>query len=223
MTIKKTTFPAWYNYFILTLSVYVVLELSLEVILNLASATERILSLIDLGICFIFLFDWIFFFIRADKKGEYAKKRIIDLIASIPFAQALRPLRILRIFRLVRTLRIVKGLKGAIPILRILLKNPARSALTIYSTLTLIIYFYCSIGLYNFEKDLNESISNFGDILWMAFTTLTSVGYGDIYPVTSGGRIFAVVLVVVGMGLFSLMTAEIATFFIRVVSEEKHE
>jgi voltage-gated potassium channel len=78
-----------------------------------------------------------------------------------------------------------------------------------------VIYFYCSLGLYNFEKGNNASISCFGDVLWMAFTTLTSVGYGDIYPVTTGGRILAALLVVTGMGLFCLLTAEIATVFLR--------
>ncbi len=77
-----------------------------------------------------------------------------------------------------------------------------------------VIYFYCSLGLYNFEKGINPNISNFGDVLWMAFTTRTSVGYGDIYPVTASGRILAAILVVTGMGFFSLLTAEIATVFL---------
>lgn len=129
--------------------------------------------------------------------------------------QVLRPLRALRIVRLVRVLRLFRGAKGALPILRFLLKNPARSALTIYLAVTMIVYFYCSLGLYNFENGINPAISSFGDVLWMAFTTLTSVGYGDIYPVTGGGRIFAAILVTTGLGLFSLLTAEIATVFLQ--------
>lgn len=105
--------------------------------------------------------------------------------------------------------------------MRFLLKNPARSALTIYLTVMTVIYFYCSLGLYNFENGINPSISNFSDVLWMAFTTLTSVGYGDIYPTTGEGRILAAILVVTGMGLFSLLTAEIATVFLRWVRENK--
>ena len=57
----------------------------------------------------------------------------------------------------------------------------------------------------------------------MAFTTLTSVGYGDIYPVTTGGRVMAVILVVTGMGLFSLVTAEFATFILGAIRKGQPE
>jgi len=201
----------------LILSIYVVLQLSFEVILDLSERTQLILTWIDFTICIVFLLDWFFFFLRSTEKKQYLKTRFIDLVASIPFTQILRPLRILRIVRIVRTLRIVRSLKGAFPLLRVLLKNPARSALSVYLTITLVIYFYCSVGLYNVEREVNSSISNFGDVLWMSFTTLTSVGYGDIYPVTGGGRILAAVLVITGMGLFSLLTAEIATLIMKIV------
>ncbi len=207
--------PTWYNVIILSLSVYVLLQLAIEIIITIPAKTSLILSRIDFAICVIFLGDWFFFLFKADNKKRYIKSRFFDLIASIPFVQVLRPLRALRIVRLVRVLRLFRGLKGASPVLRFLLKNPARSALTIYLSVMTVIYFYCSLGLYNFEKSINPAISSFDDVLWMAFTTLTSVGYGDIYPVTGGGRILAAILVVTGMGLFSLLTAEIATVFLR--------
>jgi voltage-gated potassium channel len=70
---------------------------------------------------------------------------------------------------------------------------------------------------------VGSTIGNFGDDLWMSFTTLTSVGYGNIYPVTSGGHILAVVLMVSGMGLFSLVTAEIATLILHLVRSSSEE
>lgn len=210
----------WYDALILFLSIYVLVQLSLEIILTIPDNISLLLSWIDFSICVVFLIDWIVFFILSKNKKTYFKRRIFDLIASIPFTQILRPLRVLRVIRLTRTLRIMRGLKGANPVFRFLLKNPARSALTIYLSFTLLIYFYCSLGLYNFEKGFNASINNFGDVLWMAFTSLTSVGYGDIYPVTSGGRILAVILVTVGMGLFALVTAEIATVILKYVKAQ---
>jgi hypothetical protein len=68
----------------------------------------------------------------------------------------------------------MRGLKAAIPLLRVLLRNPARSALTLYLSATFLIYFYCCAGLDNFERDLNGAIDNFGDVMWRAFTTLTA-------------------------------------------------
>lgn len=209
-----------YDGLMLFLSVYVLLQLAIEVILPLPPPVNRALYWIDFAICMVFLADWMWFFIRSDNRRRYFRRRFIDLISSIPFSQALRPLRVFRVVRLVRTLRIVRGLKGAFPLMRVALANPKRSAMTVYGTLTLIIYFYCSVGLYSFEAGVNDSISSFADVLWMSFTTLTSVGYGDIYPVTAGGRILAAMLVMTGMGLFSLVTAEIATTILALLKNQ---
>lgn len=216
-----TTFGKKYDLFILSLCFYVLVELSIEIILRIPEPILKILNLIDLGVCIIFLFDWFYFFIKSDQKGKYFKTRLIDLIASIPFAQILRPFRILRTIRLVRTLKLLRGIKGTKSVFGMFLKNPARSAITVYLTLTGIVYFYCSLGLYTYESGVNEGINRFGDVLWMSFTTLTSVGYGDIYPVTTPGRILAAILVITGMGLFGLVTAEIATIIIRVMKDQE--
>ena len=220
MNSRKDSFGRKWDLIILLLSLYVVIELSITIILKLPANTQQVLDNIDLGICTIFLFDWFFFFFKAESKKKYFKRHFIDLVASIPFAQVLRPFRVLRIIRLTKTLRLLRGMKGSSTILKVFLKNPARSALTVYLSLTSIIYFYCSLGIYTYEFGVNESLNNFGDILWMSFTTLTSVGYGDIYPVTGPGRILAAVLVITGMGLFGLVTAEIASLFLRAMRRE---
>ncbi len=185
---ERMTFGKYYDLFMLILSVYVVLVLSLTVIIRIPERVVVILDWVDLAICIIFLLDWLFFLIRSSDKRRYVQRRIIDLAGSIPLVQILRPLRIFRIVRLAKALRLVRGgLKGSSRILKVLLENPARSALTIYLSLTFLIYFYCSLGLYTYEFGVNESIQSFGDVLWMSFTTITTVGYGDIYPVTTAG------------------------------------
>jgi voltage-gated potassium channel len=204
-----------YHGLILVLSIYVIGQLLMELVLDLSPATLNVLAWVDASIASLFLLDWFVFFVRSERKGEYLKTRWVDLIASIPFTQVLRPLRIFRVLRLARTLKVIRGLRGAVPILRTVTANPARSALTVYLSVTVVVYVYCSIGLYTFEKAANEQISGFPDVLWMAFTTITTVGYGDIYPVTGGGRIMAAILVLTGMGLLALLTAEIATFILR--------
>jgi voltage-gated potassium channel len=207
---------------ILALSVYVLLQLAIEVITDPPSSVTLVLEFIDFGICIIFLADWAIFFVAAGDKWDYTKRRIVDLIASIPFLQVLRPFRIFRIVRLVRVLRFVRGMKAIRPVLGFLARNRARSAFVLYLMITIVVYFYCSIGLYNFEKGVNQQIHGFGDILWMSFTTLTTVGYGDLYPITTGGRLMAGVLILTGFGLFGLLTAEFAAFILkRVKGEEK--
>ncbi len=220
VTKNKTKFSPW-DLIILVLSLYVLIELSLEIILTIPLKTLSILSTIDLFICIIFLFDWIYFFIRSESKSTYFKIRLIDLIASIPFANILRVFRIFRVFRLIKILRIVRSVKTIRPITKFFLGNPARSALSIYLGLTAVVFFYSALGIYNFERGINPNIHNFGDSIWLCFTSITSVGYGDIYPVTSEGRIFAAILVITGMGLFGLVTAEIATVFIKQFRNKK--
>lgn len=209
-----------YDSVILTLSVYVLLQLAVEVITELPEQVTHVLELVDFAICVVFILDWIFFFIVSPDKWGYTKQRIFDLIASIPLVQILRPFRIVRVVRLARVLRFARGAKALRPLLGFVTKNRARSAMAIYLFITLIVYFYCSVGLYNFEKGINDQIHGFGDILWMAFTTLTTVGYGDLYPKTTGGRLMAVALIITGLGLFSLLTAEFATFLLKKVKSE---
>lgn len=204
-----------YDTSILILSVYVLVQLSLEVVLSLPEPVTKALQVVDLAICCVFLVDWVVLFAVAPDKWQYTKRRFIDLAASLPYVQVLRPLRLLRIVRLARGLRLIRGAKGLRPVLSALMANPARSTLVIYLSVTVVVFFYCALGIYNFEKGMNEGIRSFGDVIWMSFITMTSVGYGDIYPRTTGGRIMAAVLVLTGMGLFSLLTAEFATYIIR--------
>lgn len=91
--------------------------------------------------------------------------------------------------------------------------------MSLYIVITTIIYFYGTLGIYNFEEGINKNISTFGDTMWMAFTTLTTVGYGDCYPITPGGRILCALLVLTGMGLFSLFTAEFAAYILKTVGK----
>ena len=209
----------WYDISMFILIFYVLIQLSLEFVVNFSEQTLHIFSGIDLFICIIFLSDWFFFLFKAENKWRYVKTRVLDLISSIPFAQILRPLRLLRFIRLTRSFRMIRGLRGASPLFKLIFKNPARSALSIYLFFTFVIFSYCSLGLYNFEYGVNDAIHNFGDIIWMSFTTLTTVGYGDMYPVTTGGRIMAGVLVITGMGLFGLLISEVATLLLELVKK----
>ncbi len=205
---------------ILCLTVYVLLQFSLEIILPIDERAGMLFRRIDFAICMLFLTDWIYYLILAQDKKHYLKTRSLDLAASIPFVQILRPLRFFRLVRIVRTLRLIRGIKATSPLAVFLFKTKSRSMLTVYLILTSAVYLYCSLGLYNFECGLNENIHGFSDVLWMSFTTITSVGYGDIYPVTGGGRVLAAVLVTTGMGLFSLLTAEFASLIIALSKKE---
>lgn len=207
----------YWDALIIVLSLYTVSGFFIEIVTKIPPAVVFWLDWFDFGICILFLIDWVGYFAASKDKWKYFKYHLLDLISSIPFVQILRPLRIARAARVVRLVRLVRGFRGAEKAFRILAKNRARSAMTIYISITAIIYLYGTLGIFNFEYGVNKNIKNFGDAMWMAFTTLTTVGYGDCYPVTGGGRVLCSLLVLTGMGLFSLFTAEFASFILKEV------
>lgn len=128
-----------------------------------------------------------------------------------------------RAFRLVRAIRIVRmlrGVKALIPIIRRIGMSRTQNILISYVIILTIVMMYCSLAFYSFEKGVNPNVNEFFDAIWWAFISITSVGYGDIYPLTFEGRIIGIVLTLLGMGLFSLITAGLASSFLQASQRE---
>jgi voltage-gated potassium channel len=89
------------------------------------------------------------------------------------------------------------------------------SALSFYSIYMILIFFYCSLAFYKFESVVNHGIKTYADAVWMTFTTISTIGYGDVYPATLEGRFIAVILVISGAGFFALLSGEFATILIK--------
>jgi voltage-gated potassium channel len=212
---KKT-----YDYFMLVLSLYVIVILAIDVITDWSDTTAMVFERIDLGICVIFLVDWFYFLLKAENKKKYCFVRFFDLVSSIPFAQFLRPFRVFRVVRLLRAFRLFQGIKGVARVLQYIATHQMRSALLIYLGCTGVILFYCTLGLYHFENGVNGKINGYGDVIWMALTTLSTVAYGDITPMTTGGRVLVLVLAVTGVGFFALVTAEIVAWSMKYVKKQ---
>ncbi|MBW6514278.1 MAG: ion transporter [Candidatus Syntrophosphaera sp.] len=206
-----------YKYFIFFLSLYVLIELSLEFILEFPPKLLQIVTVIDFFICLIFLGDWLYFFIKAEKKGRYFLYHIFDLVSAIPFIPSLRFLRVFRIFRFLR------GFRGIVGLFKAFQKKPMESALAFYMICLLIIFGYCSLAYNRYEVGVNPGLHSFGDAIWLAFTTLTTIGYGDVHPVTSDGRIVSAILVITGTGFFALLSGEFATLLIKATKKKEPE
>jgi len=202
-----------WEFFILILSFYVIIELAFEIIYQFNQQTIDLINTIDLAICVIFLGDFFYFLRKSENKKNYLKKHWIDFVASIPFMTFLRVFRLVRVMRIIRLLR---GLKGFNQIIRLIGTNKLQNILISYIVILILVMGYCSLAFYSFEKGVNNNVNNFFDAFWWAFITTTSVGYGDISPVTTEGRIIAMILALLGMGLFSLITAEIATVLMKI-------
>lgn len=212
---KDKTTP--YKYFIFFLSVYVLIELSLEFILEFPPALLQVFAVIDFIICLVFLGDWLYFFIKAEKKSAYFLGHFFDLISAIPFIPGLRFLRVFRIFRFLR------GFRGIVGLFKAFQRKPMESALAFYMICLLIIFGYCSLAYNRYEVGVNPGLHSFGDAVWLAFTTLTTIGYGDVHPVTTDGRIVSAILVITGTGFFALLSGEFATLLIKAYKNQSNE
>jgi voltage-gated potassium channel len=203
---------------ILVLSVYVVLELAAEVILPFPEGLQNTFDTIDFIICMIFILDFGVGFVASQGKWKYFKSHWFDLLSSIPFAMAFRLLRIVKVIRIVKLMKFAKllrGIKAIAPITRYFTRNKLRSILITYIIALVFVLFYCTLGFYMAERDVNDMVKNYGDAIWWGFITVTSVGYGDVFPKTTAGRLFGMALALCGMGLFSLVTAELSSKFLK--------
>jgi voltage-gated potassium channel len=127
------------------------------------------------------------------------------------------------LFRLLKMIRMYRGMREIFPFVKYFTKNKLRSILTAYVLFMILVLFYCAAGFYVAEKGINESVNNYFDAFWWSFITVTSVGYGDIFPKTTEGRIIAIVLSLLGIGLFSIITAEIAAKFVKFMKEDENK
>ena len=209
-----------FQFFILILSVYVLIALLVESIFTLPKGVSEILRYTDNVICLFFLTD---FFIRLkaaeDKKG-FMKWGWIDLISSIPMLDAFRYGRVVRVARVLRLLRAVRSTKM---ILFYLFRNKTQGTFSLVSSVSIIVVVFGAIAILQLEKGVEGSnIHNATDALWWAFVTITTVGYGDFYPVTYEGRIIAAVLMIAGVGLFGTFTGFVASWFLEEEDTNKH-
>ena len=193
----------------IVLSVYVVAALFLESLVKLTPATASLLEMIDTLICVVFLVDFGVRFARAESKAKFMRWGWTDLLASIPMLDALRW------GRLVRVVRVLRAFRSARVFATFFLRRRAESALATVTALGIALVIFSSLAILNLENDAQSNIRTPGDALWWSLTTITTVGYGDRYPVTTEGRVLAVSLMIAGAALFSTFTAFIATFFMQ--------
>ncbi|PKN78066.1 MAG: hypothetical protein CVU48_09450 [Candidatus Cloacimonetes bacterium HGW-Cloacimonetes-1] len=206
---RDYTHPGLYRHFIDGLTFYILIVFVLQTVVNISTTIQTVLNAADFVVCVIFILDWLYFLMTTKDRKRYVIRRFVDLISSIPYLQSVRWLRMFRVFRIFRSLR------GIEAIFRKLCKTPMTSALLLYSSFLVVIFSYCSLLMYRFELGINQNIKSFYDIIWLCFSTLTTVGFGDIYPVTTEGKIISAVLVIVGTGFFALLSGEFAALILK--------
>jgi voltage-gated potassium channel len=188
------------------------------ILMDLSPATETVVFGLDWLLWGLFAVEYLIRLFLAPRRGEFVRKNLIDLaVVALPL---LRPIRVLRSARMLTALRagrslllVARGLKTLREILtRHKLNYLLLVALVVASAAALLVY-----GVEHGQADAN--IITLADAFWWAITTVTTVGYGDRFPVTAPGRGIAVVLMILGISLFGVLSASIAAYFI----EEREE
>jgi voltage-gated potassium channel len=198
-----------YALFILILSLIGLLVVGLQVTVPLDSETRTLLEYADLALCAVFFGDFAYTLHQARDRWHYLRTwGWIDLLSSVPAIDAFRAGRAVRVLRVIRVLRAVKS---ATILWRFLASRAAQSAVLASVLLTTLTIFVGSVGILHLERDGGGSIDTAGDALWWVLCTLTTVGYGDLYPVTAGGRAAAAGIMLVGIGAFATTAGAIAT------------
>jgi len=214
-----------YEILMATLAIVVVIILYLEFTRPLTEEQANLLTKIDFSILAIFAVDYFYRLAKAEKKWSFIKTNIFDLVAIMPFDKVFRIARLARIVRLARFSRMLRFTK----FIRVIalghrIGNSFSGVLKtnglVYVILaTFLIILGGAFGIMAFEPGMD----NFGDAIWWSLVTTTTVGYGDISPETTGGRVIAGILMVVGIGFLGMVTGSVATYFVNRLSCEKNE
>jgi voltage-gated potassium channel len=165
-------------------------------------------AIVDSALTIVFVTEFASRFLAAYDRRRYLRRHWIDLIALVPVARGLRVARLLRLLRLVR------AFAGLFRFISSVERMAAHRGLAWLFVAWLAVMVITSAGLYVAENGINAAIQSPLDALWWGIVTLSTVGYGDVYPVTPEGRLAASVLMVLGIGLFSAITATITSYML---------
>lgn len=189
---------------------------------------QKYLNAIEIICVFFFSLEYLLRLIASKKplKFIFSFFGIVDLLAILPFyltlGTDLKSLRAVRLFRLLRLLKFLrygdtlKNLKQSF--------DNVKKELILFSAATLLLIYFSSVGIYFFENEAQpDAFSSVFSAMWWSVATLTTVGYGDIYPITTGGKIFSTFIVFIGLGLVAVPTGLIASSLTQALNKKSSD
>jgi Ion channel. len=200
-------------------------DFALETLPHLSPTQRRLLEWFEVFSVAVFTVEYVVRVVGARSPVKYLLSfyGIVDLVAILPFYLGLvvdlRSLRVLRFLRLLRILKLTRYSQAWQRFHRALIIS--REELILFATTALILIYLAAVGIYYFEHEAQpEVFASMFDGLWWAVATLTTVGYGDSYPITAGGRFFTFVILVIGLGIVALPSGIVASALAKARAEE---
>lgn len=205
--------PGPYQLFMLALCIVALLILVTRALAGMESEARRFLEYADNALCVVFFGDFLYSVATAANRWRYFTSwGWLDLLSSIPAVDALRIGRAARIFRV---LRVVRGIRASKLLADLFLGRRRENVALVTVLVTVVTLIAAGTAVLEFEHAADGgNIKTAGDALWWSVTTLTTVGYGDRFPVTTGGRTVGAVLMVLGIGLFGAMSGLVASWLL---------
>ena len=188
---------------------------------SLPAGLKEALFVADVTLSLMFVAEYVYRIVTAENKRAYVTSfyGIIDLVAIFPIlVHAAASVRVVRLLRVLRILRLLKTKRYSIALdrYRLALKQIAAEA-TLFAGVAFVFIIGFAFLIYEFEHEAQpDKFSNIFDSIWWAVISLTSVGYGDVYPLTTPGRFLTLAMVLTGMGIVAVPTALLASALTRV-------
>ena len=216
----------WFAFFIQALILLSLVTFSVETLPDLQPLTKTILRAIEIFCVVVFTIEYILRIYVADSKPKFIFSffGLIDLVAILPFYLSfgvdLRSLRALRFLRLFRILKLVRYNRAMNHFARAI--KSAKEEILLFIVITLMLIYFSAVGIYYFENEAQpEHFTSIFDSLWWAIITLTTVGYGDVYPITVGGKVFTFFILMIGLGIVAIPTGIISSALTRSVDKKE--
>ena len=171
----------------------------------------------DMLITLVFVSEYLLKLLVAPDRVAFFRRNLLDLLALLPILRVFRLGRAVRLFRLLRMLRVVRvGSVLEQRLERVSIESQRfRAENTVIGVYLFFSLAFGTVGITVFEKGVNDNLTSLADGLWWCVVTLTTVGYGDIYPVTPGGKIVATIIMFIGLSFYALLTSTISTVLIQ--------
>lgn len=229
-TINGDDSPAskWFALIIQGLIVLSLVSFSIETLPNISPHLRQQLRCVEVFTIAVFSAEYLLRIWAAPARLRFIFSfyGLVDLAAILPFYIAtgldLRAIRAFRLLRLLRILKLVRYSHAVQRFHRAFLIS--RDELVLFGCVSMILLYLSAVGIYFFERDAQpEAFGSVFHSLWWAVATLTTVGYGDVYPITAGGRIFTFFVLIVGLGVIAIPTGLISSALSKARREEAEE
>jgi len=214
----STLFSAGYEIFMALLSLLSIFNMILLFFLRDPSL-GAVLALVNFVLIIFFIADFLARLVKSPSKSEYFLRQYgwADFLSCLPFSQT----NVFRLFRLIKVYRLLRDF-GIRKIKDAVIKDRADTALFILLFVTILMLEFGSLGMLAIESQSSVSnITTAPDALWYMVVTLSTVGYGDQYPVTTQGRVLGAFVILTGVGIFGTLTGYLANFFLAPQKKKK--